>query len=76
MPSSDMDTAALEAQLAALEQARIDLATGKMRVSVSVAGRSVTYAKAEMGHLNALIAETKQRLGRGGRRAIGLRFGG
>jgi HAMP domain-containing protein len=66
------DTATLERRLAELEEARHALLTGKARVSVSAAGRSVTYAKADLGALNAAIAELRSALGRGGRRAIGI----
>lgn len=67
-------TQELENQLAQAEQARHKIMTGKSTVSISYAGRSVTYNQANLSDLNVYISELKMRLGRGGRRSKGVFF--
>lgn len=68
------DTATLQAQLAALEDARLQLAMGKSRASVSYDGKSVSYTKADAALIAGLIQELKIKLGLAGRRAFPVRF--
>ncbi len=54
----------LTAWLALAEQAEFDLVTGGRAVTVSSgSGRSVTYAQADLGKLQAYIASLRRQLG-------------
>lgn len=73
-------TSVLQAQLAAAQQAFIDLSTGAKGESYSYTqgdgSKSVTYTRANLGQLVALIKLLQAQLGIIGtpRRAIGVRF--
>lgn len=71
------DTAAAEAELAALVSARDALIRGESVSSATINGKTVQYRKADLGALNAAIAERRTALGHttGRRRAMGIRFG-
>ena len=75
-----MTTAALQAALAQAQSALIDLQTGSKPVTVSYAqadgSKMVTYTKAQLGELTALIRQLQQQLGviRHPRRAIQVSF--
>lgn len=68
------DKAILKARLEALEDARLQLAMGKSRASVSYDGKSVSYTKADAGQIIGMIQEIKMQLGISGRRAFPVRF--
>lgn len=68
------DKATLKARLDALEDARLQLAMGKSRVSVSYDGKSVSYTAADAGLIIGMIHEIKQQLGIAGRRAFPVRM--
>lgn len=68
-----IDTAALEAEKALLIEARTRLLTGESVQSVSSNGRSVGYRGIDLSAINARIAEIDCLLGKGSRRAIGVR---
>ena len=72
---TDADRAALQAELAALEQARLGLLTGRSRVSVQYDNRKVEYSPANLTALLQRIAEVKALLGITSRRSIGVSFG-
>ena len=72
---TDADRAALQAELAALEQARLGLLTGRSRVSVQYDNRKVEYSPANLTALLQRIAEVKALLGITSRRPIGVSFG-
>lgn len=52
----------IQATIDALEQAKIDLATGKMTVTILFDGRSKTFAKTDLATINGLIAEQRMKL--------------
>lgn len=57
--------------LAQAEQAEFDLVTGGRAVTVSSSsGRSVTYAQADLGKLQAYIASLRRQLGLSSARAM------
>ena len=66
---TDADRAALQAELAALEQARLGLLTGRSRVSVQYDNRKVEYSPANLTALLQRIAEVKALLGITSRRS-------
>tara|TARA_R110002110_G_scaffold64634_3_gene178572 strand:+ start:13188 stop:13418 length:231 start_codon:yes stop_codon:yes gene_type:complete len=45
-----------------LEAAKLDLALGKTRASVTYDGRSVSFTQTDAGKINALIAELRAKL--------------
>ena len=63
------DTAALQAELEELKEARHKLLLGKGVQEVRYSGRTVAMKPADMGLLNARIRELETQLGRPGRRA-------
>jgi len=75
-----MQTSALQAALKAAQQAYIDLSTGAKGESYAYTqgdgSKSVTYTKADLPALSALIQSLQSQLGivARPRRAIGLRF--
>lgn len=75
-----MDTTVLQNQLAAMQQAYLDLSTGAKGESFSYAqgdgSKSVTYTKANIGQLTMAIRQVQAQLGIicAPRRAITFRF--
>lgn len=70
-------TEELEADLAALEQAKRDLLRGTRAVSVSYSnGASATFQQTELSTLTGAISEIKHQLGQGASRARRFGFGG
>ncbi len=68
------DQATLQARLDEAETALHALLTGRREVSVGYDGRTVTYARTDVGALQAYIAELKSRLGMRRAAAIGMVF--
>ena len=75
-----MSNAALQQALNAAQQAYIDISTGAKGESYSYAqgdgARSVTYSKANIAELSALIRQLQMQLGliKRARRPLGFRF--
>jgi hypothetical protein len=75
-----MDTAALQAQLAALQKAYLDLAAGVKAVTLSYAmgdgAKAVTYTETDIGKLTQAIRLVQAQLGivHSPRHALGVRF--
>ncbi len=72
------DQATLETRLAEAETALHALTTGARTASVSVEGRTVTYARTEIDALRSYVQDLRARIavlkGERGRRAMGVRF--
>jgi hypothetical protein len=75
-----MDTAVLQASLARLQQAYIDLSTGAKGESYTYTqgdgSKAITYSRANIGQLTMAIRQIQAQLGiiDRPRRAIGVRF--
>ena len=72
---TDADRCQLQQQLRELEEAKHSLLIGRREASATYNGMSTTFTQTNLAQLNAAIAEIKGKLGLGGRRAIGVRFG-
>lgn len=71
---SDADRALLQAELAALRQARTALLTGRAIQAAGHAGKSTAFTAADPAALDRRIREIEARLGLTPRRAIAIRF--
>lgn len=57
-----MTAVQIQSAIDQLEAAKIDLALGKARASVSYDGKAVSFVQTDLGKINALIAELRAKL--------------